>query len=99
MEDDKKDLRNISGDQNAKDNLDTKAKLVVNGAESVVESETRDSAKDERRRVDDMSDTVENLSVFDSRHLKHVLDILKVSSGAQLDELNAQANEYHQTYL
>lgn len=71
----------------------------MNGTQAVIKSQTRHSAEQQRCRVYYMGHKVEDLRVFDGRHVEHILDILKVSSRAKLDELDAQAHEYHQADL
>jgi hypothetical protein len=46
-----------------------------------------------------MGDKVEDLRLFDGRHVEHILDILKVSSRAKAYELDAQAHEYYEADL
>lgn len=68
-------------------------------AESMVECQTGHSAEQQRNGINDMGAKVENFCVFNRRHVENILDIIEMSSRTQLDELDAQANEYYQANL
>lgn len=71
----------------------------MNSAESMVERQTGHSAEQQRDRIDNMGAKVENFGVFNRWHVENILDIVEMSPRTQLDELDAQANEYYQAKL
>jgi uncharacterized protein YifN (PemK superfamily) len=65
----------------------------------MVEGQTGHSAEQQGNGVDDMGAEIENFSVFNRRHVENIFDVGEMSSRTQLDELDAQANEYYQANL
>ena len=65
----------------------------MNVAKSVVKCQTGDSTEEQRRRVDDVGGKVENLGQLDRRHVEDILDVFKVSTRTQVDELDAHTHE------
>lgn len=68
-------------------------------ADSVVECQTRYTAEQEGRRVEDMRDEIQHLRPKDRGDIEHVLYKGKMPAGAQDDELNAYSNEAYQQGL
>lgn len=99
VEDEEEDLGQEASNQDAKHNLDGQQKVVVQPADAVVKRQTRDAAQQQGRRVDDVGDKVQHLRLQDGGDVEHIFDVSKVSSRAQVDELDTEANKDDQEGL
>lgn len=89
MENDEKELRQVTCDEESSDNVDGCQEAPVHAADAMVKGKTRDAAQQKCRRVDYVGDEIEDFCQCDDVHGQDISDVDEVAARSKVDEVNA----------
>lgn len=99
MEDDQQHLGQEAGNQDTKHDLNGNSEFLMKTAQSVIKRETGNTAQQQRDRIDEVGDKVEQLRQQHRIVVKDVLDVRKVASGTQSDQLDTKDDKCNEACL
>lgn len=92
-------MRYEARNQDAENDLNRDSEVSVQVAESIVKRQSRNAAEEERNRVDDVGDEIQQLCQQHRVVVENGFNVRKVTTRTQSYQMNAKSNECDEASL